>query len=161
MANAKDIIFFNKWHLKFGCKNVYLSGPITMDQDKAKREFCIVAYHMLETFKAEHVFDPANDKMFAYPQGDIYQSFTHPDYMALCITELCSYKLRLNHISHLTAITREPKYDLVVMLPGFLDSRGAAVEEVVANACGIDIVYWEDVLDGASPEMRAYLERRA
>lgn len=113
----------------FEGKRVFISGPMTGMPDWNRAAFAD-AECMLRKAGAREVYNPAADS----PLGE--DSHTHEHWM-------------LRTLHHLTMLVycysddgnNTPHWDMLLLLPGWEDSRGARVERDVAAACGIELVY--------------------
>ena len=106
--------------------NVYLSGPITGVKGY-KYPFIFV----------EKVLHKVSDGMVFNPATEIPSDSPYEAAMATCVQALS-----------LRARDREdepysPMYDVMILLPGWVKSQGAQIENRVAKACGIEVIDME------------------
>lgn len=110
-------------------KNVFLSGPMTGCSYNNVEEFAR-AHAIVRSLGAASIYNPAFAWLGQPLQDD--ERLTHEDYMSRCCWELAR-RSRLGD---------EPRryYDYLVQLDGWYCSGGAALEEKIAEALGIEIV---------------------
>ncbi|MBR3158414.1 MAG: DUF4406 domain-containing protein [Atopobiaceae bacterium] len=106
----------------FKDKRVYLSGAMTGMHDWNRDQFAEAARY-IRSQGAAHVFNPA----FLAPY-DVIKAKKHESYMIHELHELTSN------------MDGKPFYDVLAQLPGWDKSYGAQVEQIVAMACGIEVV---------------------
>lgn len=104
-------------------RNVYLSGPIT----GVKGYRCPFAFmeKVLHKVSDGMVFNPATE----IPSGSPYEAA-----MATCLQAL-SLRVRDGEDE-----PYYPMYEVMILLPGWTKSKGAQIENRVAEACGIEVV---------------------
>lgn len=114
-------------------KRVFLSGPMSGRYCYNVAAFA-TAHARLKEAGADWVFDPA----VSYLRETRHESerHNHSEYMRRCLHELTrpQYDRKDGH-----------EYDLLVSLPGWRDSEGAATERTVAQACGMEVCDLEEV----------------
>lgn len=118
---AEDVTESDIYFLKD--KNVYLSGPITG----------VKGYKYPFIFM-EKVLNKVSDGMVFNPATEIPSDSPYEAAMATCLQALS-----------LRGRDREdepysPMYDVMILLPGWTKSKGAQIENRVAEACGIEVV---------------------
>ena len=107
-------------------KNIFVSGPMTGYENYNTRAF-VATQVRLKLLGAEVVYNPILP--WVCEPLRISQTRTHESYMLECVQELS--RMREDG---------SPFFDLVVQLPGWQESEGAKVEDVVAESCGIERV---------------------
>ena len=118
-------------------KRVFLSGPMT-GQEHNNVSLFATAYAIVKKERgASFVYSPA--QAWLNERNEICEEKTHDMYMLDCIHELT----RRDY-------TGRPYYDLLVSLPDWHRSDGAAHERDVAEHCGIPCIDLQDlIVDGA------------
>lgn len=122
-------------------KNVYLSGPMT-GLDKYNVEAFASVHATLKEMGVGYVFNPA--LRYLVTGANKLAEMGHEDFMADTIHELTAREKR----SQVWSWKMPMKYDLVLMLDGWRDSEGARMEKRVAEACGIEVCEFSEVLRG-------------
>ena len=117
--------------MKIRNKRVFLSGPMSGIDYYNAPEFAR-ARAICKLAGAERIFDPS----VSWTISDAAEPDTHEYYMKKCINELTSH----NFFS-----AYDPSYDILVQLPGWEDSKGARIEAMVADVCGITRIALDDV----------------
>lgn len=117
-------------------KRVFLSGPMT-----GREHFNVAAFATAHAIVKEHgarfVYNPAIQ--WLQERKEEAEGKTHEDYMLDCVNELTRRDFR-----------NKPYYDILVSLPDWYHSEGAAHERDVAEHCGIECIDLEAlVVDGA------------
>lgn len=128
---TKDDFYFLK------DRNVYLSGPIT-GVNGYKYPF-IFMEKVLSKVSDGMVFNPATE----IPSGSPYEAA-----MATCLQAL-SLRVRDGEDE-----PYYPMYEVMILLPGWVKSQGAQIENRVAEACGIEVV--DMSLDAAFTKIRPF-----
>ena len=117
--------------------NCFISGPMSGIESYNVDAFCL-CHAKLKRLGANKVYNPAIRWL-----EERCPERTHEDYMLDCIHELTGSECRT-----ILGPDDPPRtYSVIVMLPGWEGSIGAATERMVAEACGIDVVLLSD-LDG-------------
>lgn len=114
---TKDDFYFLK------DRNVYLSGPITGVRGY-KYPFIFV----------EKVLGRVGDGMVFNPATEIPSDSPYEAAMATCLQAL-SLRVRDGEDE-----PYYPMYEVMVLLPGWVKSQGAQIENRVAEACGIEVI---------------------
>lgn len=114
---TKDDLYFLK------DRNVYLSGPITG----------VKGYKYPFIFM-EKVLGKVGDGMIFNPATEIPSDTSYEAAMATCMQAL-SLRVRDGEDE-----PYYPMYEVMVLLPGWVKSQGAQIENRVAEACGIEVV---------------------
>ena len=104
-------------------RNVYLSGPITGVKD----------YRCPFVFM-EKVLNKVSDGMVFNPATQIPSNTPYEAAMATCLQAL-SLRVRDGEDE-----PYYPMYEVMILLPGWTKSKGAQIENRVAEACGIEVV---------------------
>lgn len=104
-------------------RNVYLSGPITGVKGY-KHPFIFV----------EKVLHKVSDGMVFNPATEIPSDSPYEAAMATCLQAL-SLRVRDDEDE-----PYYPMYGVMILLPGWTKSKGAQIENRVAEACGIEVV---------------------
>lgn len=104
-------------------RNVYLSGPITGVKD----------YRCPFVFM-EKVLSKVSDGMVFNPATEIPSDSPYEAAMATCVQAL-SLRVRDGEDE-----PYYPMYGVMILLPGWTKSKGAQIENRVAEACGIEVV---------------------
>ena len=104
-------------------RNVYLSGPITGVKDY-KYPFIFM----------EKVLHKVSDGMVFNPATEIPSDFPYEAAMATCLQAL-SLRVRDDEDE-----PYYPMYGVMILLPGWTKSKGAQIENRVAEACGIEVI---------------------
>lgn len=104
-------------------RNVYLSGPITG----------VKGYKFPFVFM-EKVLHKVSDGMVFNPATEIPSDSPYEAAMATCLQAL-SLRVRDGEDEPYS-----PMYDVMILLPGWTKSKGAQIENHVAEACGIEVV---------------------
>ena len=104
-------------------RNVYLSGPITG----------IKGYKYPFIFM-EKVLSKVSDGMVFNPATEIPSDSPYDSAMATCLQAL-SLRVRDSEDE-----PYYPMYGVMILLPGWTKSKGAQIENRVAEACGIEVV---------------------
>ena len=120
-------------------ERVYLSGPIAGIPDARDRFSRVAAAVNAEACEVINPFDIAPLSHDGEPCGEGY----HPGDDAHGHTSSACY-MRTDLLALLAC-------DTILLLPGWQDSRGATVELAVAEACGLDIQFVDEVLPGVLP----------
>ena len=118
---AEDVTESDLYFLKG--RNVYLSGPIT-GVKRYKYPFIFVE-KVLHKVSDVMVFNPATEIPFDSP----YEAA-----MATCLQAL-SLRVRDGEDE-----PYYPMYGVMILLPGWTKSKGAQIENRVAEACGIEVI---------------------
>ena len=118
---AEDVTESDLYFLKD--KNVYLSGPITGVKGY-KYPFIFV----------EKVLHKVSDGMVFNPATEIPSDSPYEAAMATCLQAL-SLRVRDGEDE-----PYYPMYGVMMLLPGWTKSKGAQIENRVAEACGIEVV---------------------
>ncbi|MBF0977502.1 MAG: DUF4406 domain-containing protein [Atopobium sp.] len=118
-------------------KNVYLSGPIT-GVKRYKYPFIFV----------EKVLHKVSDSMVFNPATEIPTDSPYEAAMATCLQAL-SLRVRDGEDE-----PYYPMYGVMILLPGWTKSKGAQIENRVAEACGIEVV--DMSLDAAFAKIRPF-----
>ena len=105
-------------------RNVYLSGPITGVKGY-KYPFIFV----------EKVLSKVSDGMVFNPATEIPSDSPYEAAMATCVQAL-SLRVRDGDEDE----PCYPMYGVMILLPGWTKSKGAQIENRVAEACGIEVV---------------------
>lgn len=114
---TKDDFYFLK------DRNVYLSGPITG----------VKGYKYPFIFM-EKVLHKVSDGMVFNPATEIPSDSPYEAAMATCLQAL-SLRVRDGEDE-----PYYPMYEVMILLPGWVKSQGAQIENRVAEACGIEVV---------------------
>lgn len=104
-------------------RNVYLSGPITGVKGY-KYPFIFV----------EKVLNKVSDGMVFNPATEIPSDSSYEAAMATCLQAL-SLRVRDGEDE-----PYYPMYEVMILLPGWTKSKGAQIENRVAEACGIEVI---------------------
>ena len=104
-------------------RNVYLSGPITG----------VKGYRCPFVFM-EKVLHKVSDGMVFNPATEIPSDSPYEAAMATCLQAL-SLRVRDGEDE-----PYYPMYGVMILLPGWTKSKGAQIENRVAEACGIEVV---------------------
>ena len=104
-------------------RNVYLSGPITG----------VKGYRCPFVFM-EKVLHKVSDGMVFNPATEIPSNTPYEAAMATCLQAL-SLRVRDGEDE-----PYYPMYEVMILLPGWPKSKGAQIENRVAEACGIEVV---------------------
>ena len=104
-------------------RNVYLSGPITGVKD----------YRCPFVFM-EKVLHKVSDGMVFNPATQIPSNTPYEAAMATCLQAL-SLRVRDGEDD-----PYYPMYEVMILLPGWTKSKGAQIENRVAEACGIEVI---------------------
>lgn len=120
-------------------KRVFISGPMTGKWHCNVAEFA-TAHARLKEAGAAYVFNPAIG--YLCQRQEVAALKTHGDYMCDCIHELTDRRKRTQGWEYVIPMA----YDLLVSLPGWEDSDGAATERAVAEACGIEVADLSEVI---------------
>lgn len=104
-------------------RNVYLSGPITG----------VKGYRCPFVFM-EKVLHKVSDGMVFNPTTEIPSDSPYEAAMATCLQAL-SLRVRDGEDE-----PYYPMYEVMILLPGWTKSKGAQIENRVAEACGIEVV---------------------
>ena len=104
-------------------RNVYLSGPITG----------VKGYRCPFIF-VEKVLSKVSDGMVFNPATEIPSDSPYEAAMATCLQAL-SLRVRDGEDE-----PYYPMYGVMILLPGWTKSKGAQIENRVAEACGIEVV---------------------
>ena len=104
-------------------RNVYLSGPIT----GVKNYRCPFVF-------MEKVLHKVSDGMVFNPATEIPSDSPYEAAMATCLQAL-SLRVRDGEDE-----PYYPMYGVMILLPGWTKSKGAQIENRVAEACGIEVV---------------------
>ena len=104
-------------------RNVYLSGPITG----------VKGYRCPFVFM-EKVLHKVSDGMVFNPATEIPSNSPYEAAMATCLQAL-SLRVRDGEDE-----PYYPMYEVMILLPGWTKSKGAQIENRVAEACGIEVV---------------------
>ena len=104
-------------------RNVYLSGPITG----------VKGYRYPFVFM-EKVLSKVSDGMVFNPATEIPSNTPYEAAMATCLQAL-SLRVRDGEDE-----PYYPMYGVMILLPGWTKSKGAQIENRVAEACGIEVV---------------------
>lgn len=104
-------------------RNVYLSGPITG----------VKGYKYPFIFM-EKVLHKVSDGMVFNPATEIPSDSPYEAAMATCLQAL-SLRVRDGEDEPYS-----PMYDVMILLPGWVKSQGAQIENRVAEACGIEVI---------------------
>ena len=118
-------------------RNVYLSGPIT-DVKGYKYPFIFM----------EKVLHKVSDGMVFNPATEIPSDSPYEAAMATCLQAL-SLRVRDGEDE-----PYYPMYEVMILLPGWVKSQGAQIENYVAKACGIEVV--DMSLDMAFAKIRPF-----
>lgn len=104
-------------------RNVYLSGPITG----------VKGYRCPFVFM-EKVLHKVSDGMVFNPATEIPSNTPYEAAMATCLQAL-SLRVRDSEDE-----PYYPMYGVMILLPGWTKSKGAQIENRVAEACGIEVI---------------------
>lgn len=118
-------------------RNVYLSGPITGVKD----------YRCPFVFM-EKVLNKVSDGMVFNPATEIPSNTPYEAAMATCLQAL-SLRVRDGEDD-----PYYPMYEVMILLPGWTKSKGAQIENRVAEACGIEVI--DMSLDAAFAKIRPF-----
>ena len=118
-------------------RNVYLSGPITG----------VKGYKYPFVFM-EKVLGKVSDGMVFNPATEIPSDTSYEAAMATCLQAL-SLRVRDGEDE-----PYYPMYGVMILLPGWVKSQGAQIENRVAEACGIEVV--DMSLDAAFTKIRPF-----
>ena len=118
---AEDITESDLYFLKG--RNVYLSGPITG----------VKGYRCPFVFM-EKVLHKVSDGMVFNPAIEIPSDSPYEAAMATCLQAL-SLRVRDGEDE-----PYYPMYEVMILLPGWTKSKGAQIENRVAEACGIEVI---------------------
>ncbi len=105
-------------------KNVFISGPMTGIPHYNVEKFAAVHAELKEA-GAKRIYDPAIEWLL-----NEYEDKGHECYMRKSTRLLAD-----------TRVGNKPVYDVVVVLDGWGNSKGARAEIEVAKACGVDVIY--------------------
>lgn len=98
---------------------VYLSGPVTgIARETAKRAFAEVEDILLNGAENVMVYNPM--EFNEYREGKLWK-----EYMQTCLDVL-------------------PQCQVIVMLPGWEGSKGAVIEKLYAEGCGLAMMKYEN-----------------
>lgn len=111
----------------FNIKRVFISGPMTGCDDWNRKAFAETEAYCLEHGALE-VFNPARDA----PNGE--DTHSHEHWMRYTLHELTRWENGTKYEDN------KPHYDVLVLLPGWRESKGALVEQITAASCGITIL---------------------
>ena len=115
----------------FTNKHAFVSGPIT-GKPNFNAELFDAAEALLYELGAATVWTPISlTPLYGHDEQ------THEGYILLNLHPLTAFYRDKGEVRR--------GVDCVVMLPGWQDSEGARVERVVAEACGIDVIEWDEV----------------
>ena len=106
--------------------SVFLSGPMSGIENYNVAAFC-EAHARLKALRPMRVYNPAISYLTS---GDEY---LHTGWMMISLKELL-------------AGNNGYRYDVLIQLPGWQQSKGAILEGLVAEGCGIEIAQLSDVL---------------
>ena len=113
---------------------VFISGPMTGKPDWNRAAFS-ECESMLRFLGAKAVYNPAKDA----PMSD-KSARSHEAYMLGSIHELTAVHSRGR------GATRAARfYDVLVLLPGWVESEGACEHVTVAEAIGMEVVEWTEL----------------
>ena len=118
-------------------RNVYLSGPITG----------VKGYRCPFVFM-EKVLHKVSDGMVFNPATEIPSDTSYEAAMATCLQAL-SLRVRDGEDE-----PYYPMYEVMILLPGWVKSQGAQIENRVAEACGIEVI--DMSLDAAFAKIRPF-----
>ena len=118
-------------------RNVYLSGPITG----------VKGYRCPFVFM-EKVLHKVSDGMIFNPATEIPSDSPYEAAMATCLQAL-SLRVRDGEDE-----PYYPMYGVMILLPGWTKSKGAQIENRVAEACGIEVI--DMSLDAAFAKIRPF-----
>ena len=118
---AEDVTESDLYFLKG--RNVYLSGPITG----------VKGYKYPFIFM-EKVLNKVGDGIIFNPATEIPSDTSYEAAMATCLQAL-SLRVRDGEDE-----PYYPMYEVMILLPGWVKSQGAQIENRVAEACGIEVV---------------------
>lgn len=118
---AEDVTESDLYFLKG--RNVYLSGPITGVKGY-KYPFIFV----------EKVLNKVSDGMVFNPATEIPSNTPYEAAMTTCLQAL-SLRVRDGEDE-----SYYPMYEVMILLPGWTKSKGAQIENRVAEACGIEVI---------------------
>jgi hypothetical protein len=104
-------------------RNMYLSGPITG----------VKGYKYPFVFM-EKVLHKVSDGMVFNPATEIPSDSSYEAAMAKCLQAL-SLRVRDSEDE-----PYYPMYEVMILLPGWTKSKGAQIENRVAEACGIEVI---------------------
>lgn len=107
-------------------KSVFLSGPMTGKAHLNVAAFA-EAHQRLKEAGAATVYDPAIEYLQDAKRAN---DLSHAAWMRRCLRTLAS--------ECATSEGVRPRWDVLVSLPGWVDSAGAALEREVAVACGVE-----------------------
>lgn len=113
-------------------KVVYLSGPMSDDPDTYHAHDFVDAHMALLRAGAKDVYDPALEWLYFGEQHP------HDWWMRESVNELTKRGSYPND--------GNPKYDMLVSMPGWQGSPGASLERHVAECCGIECHDLSEVL---------------
>ena len=108
-------------------KHVFLSGPITGIDEEESRIAFEAAERYAKNHGAELVYNPRKDL-----DG---KDFTHKQCMGWTLSELT-----MGDVEQVSSTNWANHYDVVLLLPGWMGSKGASVEAIVAQSIGIETV---------------------
>lgn len=111
-------------------KSVYLSGPMSALPDLNRDGFARAEQRVRE-LGARLVFNPCE----WWRQGGELPDWTHAQ----------AIRADLNMLT-MSVDGTKPAFDVIVALPGYRNSLGASLEVAVAEACGIELVRYSDLL---------------
>ena len=128
-------------------RRVYLSGPMTGIDSWNAKSFAM-AHGLVKTLGARWVFDPST--AYVNWEGD-QPSLGHEGFMRLDLHELTK---------SVGPWPGSNYYDLLLHLPGWMESDGCQRETLVAMACGIEVAeLWEVELPcHGLPELGRFLQ---
>lgn len=113
----------------FTGKTIYISGKIT-GVDNYQERFNTVE-RMLYNAGAKYVFNPAR----AIKETENYKTA-----MLKCLSTLTSSNTFIDTRTQDTIVV--PRFDCILMLPDWENSKGARMEYDVANICGIPVDFY-------------------
>jgi hypothetical protein len=116
-------------------KSFFISGPMSGVRLNNAPEFAKI-HAALKECGAGKVFDPAHTWL-----GEVGQEKSHAHYMQTCLFVLLN-----------------GNWDYVVMLDGWQDSVGAALEHDVAVACGMSVIGEERIYEQPDEQGDALLQ---
>lgn len=126
-------------------KTVFLSGPMTGTPYNNMPAF-ISAHKLLSDYGAKVIYNLAFEWIHELERGESEKS--HESYMRKCINELTKGDWFSEDKGFGIDGELPARYDMLVRLAGWEDSKGSYMESMVAEACGIQVVDISEIKKG-------------